>query len=499
MSALLVPANRPAASQWFGGSPAFASVPLALSGFNQLSISVWVWWNAFANDDHLAMEYSALLNSNPGSWYFDPDQSFSPGVGKLGIGLRPTGAAGASVMSFNRPSAKAWHHLLFVADLTQTAAAQYSAFYIDGALQTATGNNASAGTNPVGAFGNYTLYLMSRAGSSLFATGAMAQLALFAGTLLGADDAGALADGADPRGVNLGATHFWRMDRVGQEPNLGRFGVGGGTMTTSAKGMLALPAQLALPAGGPSQALSAGGGSIVAADCKVSAEWGSSARRAVVGGLEMSGQLAADATPPFEGTGSTQRGGGVGGELLAAVRHDRQTPIESGARLGFAASMPAEALCRALSAGGVPAEAAGSILALRDVALGGEFLGALRSAATAPGEAGSTMSSARGVAAEWVAQQVVRRGGPVEWSGAVLIAAEAFEEIEFSAGAGRDALASIGWLTSGANASSSDTGLRIEWQALAPTVVVSLNRLLKPPRRIRLIATPGRLRRLMRE
>ena len=152
------------------GSAAVASIPLNLSRFSTISVSFWMYWNAFANDDDLAFEFTANTNSNSGGFHFNPNSS-SPASGTATVFLNDGGANAAVGRYFSRPTAAAWHHYAMVLSSvgSSSAGAHVPSVLVDGVSQSLTtfGSDLSL----TGEFANSTLYLLSRAGTALYAAG----------------------------------------------------------------------------------------------------------------------------------------------------------------------------------------------------------------------------------------------------------------------------------------------------------------------------------------
>jgi PKD repeat protein len=155
----------------FNGSSDAAQASLDLSGTSKLTLEFWMQWDAFANDDDLAFEFTPNFNSNPGGFLVDPSAPEDGGKFAVGIG---SGSARNTVY-FDRPTAGAWHHYAFAMDTTAAAADQIKP-YVDG--QPVAFNKTMAGTD-AGNFANSTLYFMSRAGSALFGSGDLDEVALY--------------------------------------------------------------------------------------------------------------------------------------------------------------------------------------------------------------------------------------------------------------------------------------------------------------------------------
>jgi sugar lactone lactonase YvrE len=152
----------------FNGSTGTAQAELDLSGQHKLTVEFWMKWNAYADDDALAMEFTPNFNTNPGGFFIDPDAS----TGNFGVGIGE-GSTRNNVY-FSRPSAGAWHHYTFVIDTEATGEHEITP-YVDGHAVSFSKTESNTG----GAFAKSTLYWMSRDAASLFGGGAMQDLAIY--------------------------------------------------------------------------------------------------------------------------------------------------------------------------------------------------------------------------------------------------------------------------------------------------------------------------------
>ena len=57
----------------FDGSTGSAQAPVNLGATHTLTVEFWMNWNAFENDDKLAMEFTNNFNENAGGFLIDPD------------------------------------------------------------------------------------------------------------------------------------------------------------------------------------------------------------------------------------------------------------------------------------------------------------------------------------------------------------------------------------------------------------------------------------------
>jgi hypothetical protein len=154
------------------GSSNAASVPgINFLGSAWASVSFWMWWDAFANDDHLAFEFNDGASATTG-FRLNPDSSSVAGFMLL-TAFHPT--SNLTSNSYARPSAAAWHHYCFSLNCsvsTTTGTNLVPFFNIDGQPQ-AVNSTVNSGTAQF-SLGLSTLYLMSRTATTLFASGRLA-------------------------------------------------------------------------------------------------------------------------------------------------------------------------------------------------------------------------------------------------------------------------------------------------------------------------------------
>ncbi|MEY5100925.1 MAG: hypothetical protein RJA36_3644, partial [Pseudomonadota bacterium] len=175
-----------------GSGAACASIALDLSAYQRITLSFWMYWDAFASDDDLAMEFSPNYNTG-GGFLIDPN-SGAPAMGFFQVGTGGTSAG--SSRYFTRPSAAAWHHYMLVLDKAAASSGGVTAAYVDGSAVSLT--TASTGGTTAN-FPNSTLYLFSRNNTGLFGNGSLLNLVIRGGYTGTADDA--LAEYTDPWGL----------------------------------------------------------------------------------------------------------------------------------------------------------------------------------------------------------------------------------------------------------------------------------------------------------
>jgi len=137
-----------------------------------VTLSFWMHKTAFGTDDDFAFELSTDYNSNDGAFIVDPNAA--DGTFKVGIQDSVTTVKYRGE-SFTRPSANEWHHYVIVIDNTTTAGD--ITVYVDGVAQSTTVyiNTKDKSSNIITA----RLYMMSRAGTSLFGQGILDDVRVF--------------------------------------------------------------------------------------------------------------------------------------------------------------------------------------------------------------------------------------------------------------------------------------------------------------------------------
>ena len=158
------------------GAAAVASIPVDLSVSPKVTASFWLYWDAYANDYAMAMEYTADGGANPG-FYISPNG----GGGSLEISASGTPCNA----QYARPSAATWHHYLVAIDRSQGGASGIK-LYVDGVLQTAL---SAGGTGNAGNFANSSLFLLNRNNTTLYGAGRLQNVTLRGGYIGSGADA----------------------------------------------------------------------------------------------------------------------------------------------------------------------------------------------------------------------------------------------------------------------------------------------------------------------
>jgi hypothetical protein len=163
----------------FNGTSNYASTSLDLSATRTITVSFWMNWTAYADNDHLALEFSSGpygMNSSTSGFMIDPNSSLT-GASQFEVAL--IGDAGYNQLIFPRPSAGVWHHYAFVLDKSAPADNQITP-YVDGTRVAYDKVTNAPNTNN---FGNNNLFFMSRLGTSLFGSGMMDEVRIFSRAL----------------------------------------------------------------------------------------------------------------------------------------------------------------------------------------------------------------------------------------------------------------------------------------------------------------------------
>ena len=153
-------------------------------------MSVWFWLNetAFNNSDELLAESSTNYNSNVGAFLIDPNSGTTH---EFDFNVNGIGSVACNIV---RPSASAWHSYLLEVDMT----AGTCKAYVDGSSVTVTGGGPAVS----GTISTQTVYLMSRAASSLWNAGSLSEFAVW--KVDESSHASALNGGTLPSAVDSG-------------------------------------------------------------------------------------------------------------------------------------------------------------------------------------------------------------------------------------------------------------------------------------------------------
>lgn len=165
-------AALPAAAQFSGtGSGASALVNLSTLAPRLLTVCWWMYWNAFANNDAIALEFTANSGSGGTGFYIDPNSGY-PLSGRFAASIIAGSPSLTRGEGFTRPSAAAWHHYAVTFDRNTPAVG----LYIDSVAQTSGASNAPGWT--ANDFPLNSLFFMCRNLSNLRGAGRMAGVSL---------------------------------------------------------------------------------------------------------------------------------------------------------------------------------------------------------------------------------------------------------------------------------------------------------------------------------
>jgi uncharacterized protein len=155
-----------------GSDDRAASASAVTYGSPEITIAMWLRWDAFSNNDDLALESSNNSNNNAYTFVLDPNSS-SPAAFVVAV----KGATGTLAKSFTRPTQGFWHHYAFAMSQSANTGAGDLVIYVDGsAVSMNTDTNNKTGTSN---FSTQTLYLMHRGTLSLFGDGAVDDLRIY--------------------------------------------------------------------------------------------------------------------------------------------------------------------------------------------------------------------------------------------------------------------------------------------------------------------------------
>lgn len=191
-----------------------------LSAVNKCAVVFWLWWDAYADNDDLALEFTANTNGSTGGFYINPNSSNLAGGGP-NFEVKLVGNMGECEAVFARPSAAAWHQYVVGLDKSLSGE-EVSHVYVDSVAQSLTYDTDIDNSNN---FANDTLNVMSRNNASLFGAGRQARLGIIPGeipTQAQVDDlyAGRLLTELFP------AAYYWPIDGTSSpEPSADTHGI----------------------------------------------------------------------------------------------------------------------------------------------------------------------------------------------------------------------------------------------------------------------------------
>lgn len=148
--------------QYNGTSNAAQTAAINLSSVSTLTVSFWLWWDAYGTNDDLTLETSANANSNLGAFFIDPNMGGSSDV-LIVVNTNGTNFSGVQFARTNA-SATAWNHWVVCMD-RNAGAQQVTAVYING--RSISLSNTFTNTGSSGGFGNYDWNFMARNNGAL--------------------------------------------------------------------------------------------------------------------------------------------------------------------------------------------------------------------------------------------------------------------------------------------------------------------------------------------
>lgn len=161
------------AVQFNGASQSMSATPISTES-SIVTVALWFWWDAFANNDALMLDTGANGPLVVNGIIIDPNSS-SPTAGKFQFSLMSGTPGNFTGCYIDRPSSGAWHHLAVVFD-SATIIGKIVVF-LDGSTATTTSN--STRTANYGNILTTTLHFMSRNNASLWAAGKLDDVRIY--------------------------------------------------------------------------------------------------------------------------------------------------------------------------------------------------------------------------------------------------------------------------------------------------------------------------------
>jgi uncharacterized membrane protein len=160
-------------------SQQYVSIPaIDLSDSTAVTVTLWVNRTYTTGGGHVLFEATADNRRSTDGFTFLPDDGTCHGIQ---VALQ--GNAGQTANCYSQPSSGVWHHFAVVFDKRQTAGDQVRVF-IDGVLQVPSRSLLAA--TDANNFGDNPVYVFSRAGKTMFDSGAIADLNVYSAALTAA-------------------------------------------------------------------------------------------------------------------------------------------------------------------------------------------------------------------------------------------------------------------------------------------------------------------------
>jgi hypothetical protein len=147
---------------------------LNLSSYSKLAVEMLIYIPSYGTTSGKKVwELGTSIAGSTGAFSLATDGGTDGATAATNVAL--LGNTGYSIGLYTRPTIGSWHHVVTVYD--KTASTNEVSLYVDGVLQTVTSRPFN--TNNTNSFANLQLYLMSRAGASLFNNAKMQHLAIY--------------------------------------------------------------------------------------------------------------------------------------------------------------------------------------------------------------------------------------------------------------------------------------------------------------------------------
>lgn len=158
-----------------GTNQSLQGLAVDLTPYAKITMVMWAWYDVNHDVDEHLIEHG----TNSFAFSFEI-QINATGVSSNSVYRNMDGASNTQQGTFPRPSAAAWHQMIFEFDRTVTAGNVGVQIWIDNVLQTLTPSATAAltGTHPLG-----DLNIMSRNNASDFMAGRVTEVAIYGGTL----------------------------------------------------------------------------------------------------------------------------------------------------------------------------------------------------------------------------------------------------------------------------------------------------------------------------
>ena len=164
----------------FNGTNQYVVTPSFVPGTSIMTVAFWYYTKQWGHGDELTLESSTNSNNTTGGFLINLNPSVALTTTSLTVDIRGSTSSYYIASCYTRPSVNAWHQYTFILD--NSTALGSTTLYIDGNPASFVGYS-KYDKQASGNFPTQPIYMMSRAGSSLFASSTLDDVRIYSRAL----------------------------------------------------------------------------------------------------------------------------------------------------------------------------------------------------------------------------------------------------------------------------------------------------------------------------